>query len=375
MTDQVVEIGDSKHQTGVASFVGKQTDAAGQLELPGRTLFIGMGDTAVGWYRCYLPALTLGADWIGVAGEWPALRYITGLVGGNTVMPLLEDYDVVVLQQPRGEGWRKTIRGLQSRGITVLFEVDDYLHAIGKMPGHDFREHFGAKDIAGLERNMRIADGVIVSTPYLARKYAKFNERVFVCPNGIDVGRYNLTRPARETCTIGWAGATGHWRAFAPWGRQVGVVMRDHPGVCFVSIGQPFAEALEEHFPGRTISVPFTLTDTYPAAMTLMDVALAPAGKGQFFRGKSDLRWVEAGALGIPVIADPEVYPDIVHGVTGFHAASPQEAGHLMRELVLDPQLRIAVGEAAREEIRATRDMRVTSQAWARAFTEMRMGR
>ena len=39
--------------------------------------------------------------------------------------------------------------------------------------------------------------------------------------------------------------------------------------------------------------------DVYPATrMTLMDIALAPAGKSNFFRGKSDLRWLEAERAG-----------------------------------------------------------------------------
>ena len=41
--------------------------------------------------------------------------------------------------------------------------------------------------------------------------------------------------------------------------------------------------------------------DIYPAAMTLFDIALAPAGNSDFFHGKSDLRWLEAAPLGMPL--------------------------------------------------------------------------
>ena len=44
--------------------------------------------------------------------------------------------------------------------------------------------------------------------------------------------------------------------------------------------------------------------------MSTFDVALAPSGNNNLFRGKSDLRWLEASALGIPVVGDPEVYPE-----------------------------------------------------------------
>ena len=42
---------------------------------------------------------------------------------------------------------------------------------------------------------MRIVDGVICSTEFLARRYRKFNERQWVCPNGIDLKRYAYARP------------------------------------------------------------------------------------------------------------------------------------------------------------------------------------
>lgn len=334
-------------------------------------LFIGMGTSAVGWYRCYLPALFLGADWIGVVGVPPRLGYVTGLVANATKMANFLDYKVIVVQQPKGRGWLKLIRELQDHGIKVIFEVDDYLHAIRKTAGHDFQSHFGKKDIAALELNMRVCDGVICSTEYIARRYRKFNPNVWVCENGLDMGRYRLTRPPRPTVTIGWAGATGHATSVMPWVKAVGNVMLTRPQTCFVTIGQNFADSLEGVFPGRTISIPWTMVETYPAAMTLMDIALAPAGKGNFFRGKSDLRFVEAGALGIPIVADPDVYPHINHGVNGFHASTPQEAGELVRELVDDDAMRVRVGEAARTYVAENRDMTIACRQWESAFRRL----
>ena len=65
--------------------------------------------------------------------------------------------------------------------------------------------------------------------------------------------------------------------------------------------------------------------EVYPASMTLFDIAIAPSAENNLFRGKSDLRWLEASALGIPLVAHPEVYPEIEDGVTGVHARTPGE--------------------------------------------------
>jgi hypothetical protein len=37
---------------------------------------------------------------------------------------------------------------------------------------------------------MKACDAMIVSTPWLAKRYRKFNSRIFVCKNGIDTKRY-----------------------------------------------------------------------------------------------------------------------------------------------------------------------------------------
>jgi glycosyltransferase involved in cell wall biosynthesis len=337
-----------------------------------RTLFVGRGNGAVAWYRCALPAMALGCDWVGVRGEPPHLRFPTGVTAEPASWERFFDYDVVVLQQPQGKDWLKAIRELQASGVTVLYEIDDWLRGVRKLERHAFKEHFDREAIEAFELCMRVADGVICSTPWLAEHYRSVNPRTWVCRNGIDLRRYALTRPHRSTIAIGWAGGTGHEDSMAPWLQEVAGVLRDVPGTRFISIGQPFARALEPEFgEKRCMSVPFAPFDTYPAAMTLFDVALAPAGRGNFFRGKSDLRWLEASALRIPLIADPEVYPAIEHGVTGFHADSPQAMAALLRELVADPELRRRVGAAAHEWVSEHRTAQATAQDWAAVLTEV----
>ena len=238
------------------------------------------------------------------------------------------------------------------------------------MGDHDNAHKFGRDVVRGFEMTMRAADGIIASTEWLAERYREFNPNVWVCRNGLDLGRYALTRPARTEVSIGWAGGTGHREAMRPWLTGVKDVMQAHPATRFVTVGQDFAHELKPRFGAeRTLAVPFSALDTYPAAMTHFDIALAPAGKGGFFRAKSDLRWLEASALGIPVVADPGVYPEIEHGVTGLHARTPAEARDAMGALVVDAELRVRIGEAARAHVREHRSAQAMAPAWAAALT------
>lgn len=338
---------------------------------PEDILMVGLGSTAVMYYRILLPAQELGCDYVGLAGEPPHANYRTGLVGGKTQMPDFLSYKLVVMQQPRGRRWLEVIRGLQERGIAVVYEVDDWLHSIKHREDHAFQRAFANRDLAEYELCMKACDAMICSTPFLASAYRHFNKRVYVCENGIDPGRYQLTRPQRPSVNIGWAGATGHARSIQPWLQAAGEVMEARENTCFVSIGQPFADALRPHFGERAISTPFCAIEQYPAAMTMMDVALAPAGKHGFHRAKSDLRFLEAGALGIPIIANPDTYPHITHGVTGFHARDARSMKQLLLTLVDDEELRTSVGEAARDYVLRHRTMETVVSQWRDAFDEL----
>lgn len=329
-------------------------------------LFVGLGTSAVCYYRVMLPAMFLGCDWTGVKGEPPNLGWATGLTRGNSALPKFDDYKVIVLQQPNAPGWFEVIERAQKRGTKVLFEVDDYVHGVQKQKSHDFRRVFDKKYLGRFEALMRACDGVIASTEFIAKRYRKFNPNVYVCENGLDLSRYNLERPKHETVNIGWAGATGHLEGMQPWLQQVYYVMVLRENTTFISVGQPFAKALVKGVgEERALTVPFCQIEQYPGAMTMFDIALGPAGKGSFFQGKSDLRWLEAGALGIPIIASPRVYPKIKHRKTGFHASNPMLMAAMLTELIDNEELRTEIGENARTYVREERSMERMAQRWA----------
>jgi len=352
----------------VSEAVLRPTDSA-------NVLFVGLNSSPQCWYRCALPARALGADWVGYRGQPPELRFETGQA--SRPMNGIEDfatYDVVVLQLARGEGWLQAIGDLRAAGVKVLYEIDDYVHGVSKAKGHAFSHNFDKARIAEFEATMRACDGIICSTPYIATRYRAHNANAWVCQNGLDMGRYDLTRRERETVTVGWAGGTGHKPALVPWLKDLMAVMDARPHTRFMSVGErgfaaPFAERYGTE---RAIEVPWAPLEVYPAAMSNFDIALAPATNSGFFRGKSDLRWLEASALGIPTVADPVVYPEIEHGVTGLHAATPAAAREAIESLIDDPALRAEIGNAARDYVRRHRSSAAVAPQWSAVFAQAR---
>lgn len=341
-----------------------------------RALFVCRSLARAGYYRCVLPAMWGGWDWAAVDGSPPGLTLVSSWVNRTTMEPNFEEYDVIVLEQVRGRKWLDLIRSLRSRNIKVLYEIDDYVHGIRHAIDHDFAGFYQKSDLKEMETCMRACDGIIVSTQYLAEKYQRIarDRPVWVCENGLDTGRYNLTRPprgqvnGRETVTIIWAGATGHQVATLPWLSAIASVMRDHKHVTFVSIGQDFASLLTEQFPDRTMSIPFTSLECYPASMMTGDIAIAPAGYTDWYKAKSTLRAMESALLGIPVVAHKHYASAVLDGETGIIAARPENVRSALSSLVRDDDRRHTMSEVARAYALENFTMHTRVEGWRSAL-------
>jgi glycosyltransferase involved in cell wall biosynthesis len=338
---------------------------------PARALFAGRADYVHSlWFRCALPAMQLGADWCGYLGAPGKLEFSTGVVRRPISVAAMAQYDVVVLQHAEGS-FVPLIEELQAAGTTVLYEIDEDPQGMLEHRFEFFRLRYDAPRVAGMEAAMKACDGVLVPTAHLARRVAKVNPRVWVCRNGLDFGRYQLSRmPQPGAVTVGWTGFVGHDEAMMPWLAVVAAIMRRHPHVRFHSVGAPFADVLKPEFGERVLALPWNDLMSFPASAVDFDIALAPSGPTPFLRAKSDLRWLEASALGIPTVADPAVFDEIEHGMTGFHARDLDTLERVLTRLVLDAGLRARVGAAAKEHVLAHRTIAAMAHNWTAALSE-----
>jgi hypothetical protein len=237
------------------------------------------------------------------------------------------DYEVIVIQQPRGRAWVERVRGLQAAGAKVVFEIDDYVHACASRATTTTARSTGRSGLRDLELAMRVCDAMICSTPFLGRRYRAFNPTTYVCRNGLDLGRYALTLPQRDAVHIGWSGATGHRASVRPWLDVVAAVMRErgrrrascrsasHSRARWRRSSAPIA-ACPSRSPRSTAT---------RAAMASIDVAIAPAGRSNFFRGKSDCGSSSRARCGTRS-SPTDVYTEVEDGVTGYLAETPAEA-------------------------------------------------
>jgi glycosyltransferase involved in cell wall biosynthesis len=324
-----------------------------------RTLFVAGTPRPSAWYRIALPAERLGADWIGVDAS-AGFTQLTGAIGLTVPYEAWSSYDAVVLQQPHGDAWLRRIGELQAAGVTVFYETDEERPAL---PGGE--EHSGKEHTRIVEQAMRACDGAIFATEWLARQFRGAAHSAHVCRNGLDLERFAVSRVERPAVHIGWAGAFASHVAMGPWVGAVKSVLQARPDTRFVSIGADFGPALTDIDAERRMGINGSMFECYPAAMSLLDVALAPTDGSRAFRAKSDLRFLEYSAVGAATVGDPRLYGTIEDGVTGLHARTASEVREAILALVDDAALRRRLADAAQAYVRAERTADATSAGWA----------
>ena len=205
---------------------------------------------------------------------------------------------------------------------------------------------FGADRLRRMEMIMRVVDGIICSTVVhrpplqLVQRRARGNAAT-ASTSSATSGR---SRRARASRSAGPA-ASGTGSRSRAGSRRCAPSCAPAPrrASCRSGTRRP-PSYVEEFGPERAVAYPTAKIEVYPASMTLFDVAIAPSAENNQFRGKSDLRWLEASAVGIPLVAHPEVYPDIEDGVTGVHASTPAEVEAALLRLIDDADERERIG-------------------------------
>ncbi len=101
------------------------------------------------------------------------------------------------------------------------------------------------------------------------------------------------------------------------------------------------------------------------------DVAIAPLVDDAFTRGKSDLKYLDYGALGFPgVFSDVGAYRGAVRNrETGLLAANePGAWAGALEEIVSDGALRARLAAAATAEVHGSRMLRTNAARWRDAI-------
>jgi glycosyltransferase involved in cell wall biosynthesis len=244
-------------------------------------------------------------------------------------------------------------------GKPFVSEFDDFIFSIPQT--HDawkqFRPGMPLTTIS-LEQ-VKQSDALIVSTPHLKKLYAPFCNDIYVVENSIDISLWRNPslphRRNRQGVTIGWMGGGTHNADHLLIKDAVYEVLEKCPNVNFTYISGGVAPKGFEH--PRINWIPeFRSIDKYPRwiASEGFDIGIVPLVDTEFNRGKSNLRWLEYSAMGIPTVASNVLHfrQSVEHGKTGFLAGTHEKWVKILTKLVNEPKLRENIGRAARLEVK-----------------------
>lgn len=293
---------------------------------------------------------------------------LDGMLSESLLQPVaLErlEVDSVILQRQISEEQLRAISRMRSfnRAFRV-YELDDYLPELplkslhrAEMPG-DIRQILG--------RALGLADRFVVSTEPLAEAFRRMHGDIRVVPNRLPLPWWrdlSSRRRDAERPRVGWAGGIGHGGDLEVIAEVVRELADEVDWVFFGFCPDALRPYVREYHPGVEI-------ERYPAYLASLDLdlALAPLEQNRFNECKSNLRLLEYGVLGFPVIcSDVLCYRDSLP-VTRVKNRS-RDWLEAIRAHLADADANAAAGAQLREAVR--RDWMLEGahlEAWAAAW-------
>ncbi|MEK1938739.1 MAG: glycosyltransferase, partial [Pseudomonas sp.] len=230
-----------------------------------------------------------------------------GVISETLFNPLeLERFqaDVIILQRQVTDEQLEAIAEIkQLSGAFRVYELDDYLPNLPLKSVH--RADMPKDVLRSLRRALTMVDRFVVSTQPLAEALAGMHPDVVVAPNRLPTNWWNGLSSQRRVGRkprVGWAGGVGHTGDLELIVDVVRDLAEEVEWVFFGLCPEKVKPYVAEFYPGVAI-------EKYPAMLASLnlDLALAPLEQNQFNDCKSNLRLLEYGFLGFPVICSDAI--------------------------------------------------------------------
>ena len=207
--------------------------------------------------------------------------------------------DSIVLQRQISDTQIEQIRRMKSFSAAFkVFELDDYLPNLPMKSTH--KAQMPRDIMRSLRRGLSYVDRFVVSTESLAEAYYGLHDDIRVVNNCLDPQWWRGLSSQRRCSSkprVGWAGGVSHTGDLEMIADVVKALADEVEWVFFGMCPDKLRPFVHEFHPGIAI-------DKYPAALARMnlDLALAPVEQNLFNECKSNLRLLEYGACGFPVV-------------------------------------------------------------------------
>jgi glycosyltransferase involved in cell wall biosynthesis len=275
------------------------------------------------------------------------------------------------------------VKDVHQAGARLIYSLDDNFLDIPA--DHVARPNQERLNV--VEFLLRQADGLLVTTPFLADRFKGFNDNIVVLPHALDEQLLVQNPPnlfvslfPRKYITIGYMGTFTHDDDLAMIMPALQKVSQRHSGeielqIIGVLATSPTRQNLEA-LPVRYLK-PLPGEEEYPYFMlwftghTHWDIAISPLRDTVFNRSKSDIKFLDYCALGAAgIYSDVQAYRSTVHHLeTGWVAENTVNAWEAALEtLITDQELRFRIGQNAYNYLYSQRTLAHRAHAWVEAL-------
>lgn len=284
--------------------------------------------------------------------------------------------DVVIFQRIAGPPTMlQVLERAQRRGALTIYEIDDNLLETPPLNPNYAYYHDSATRGVMIPLMARV-DALTVSTTPLMEQLRQYNENIRVIPNCVDLELFPervVPNPPGSPTIIGFAGTKTHAEDFKVVIPAIRRILREFPGqVIFRFLA--FVPQELEGLPGVEFweGTPDLRAFAQMMQRSGFDFALAPLKDNDFNRAKSDLKFLEYGALGIPCLfSNVHPYADsVVHGHNGF-IVSPDTSEAWYEAIVTmlnHPDERRRMADNAFAEVRQRRSLQGNVMRWYHTY-------
>ncbi len=266
----------------------------------------------------------------------------------------------------------KLVTEVKKRGKEIIFETDDLVYDPKYLKHMDYWRVMNSLERKLYENGVGgeiLADPYVkvatTSTSFLAGKLREKGKRVFIVPNRMPVSDVTITdelyRKREEwthsrtddVVTIGYfSGAAGHDKDFATITAPLLRLLGKHPNLRMLIVGPLVLDDAFATYADRIDRMHYVERKKHFGNVASVDINIAPLEIGNpFCEGKSELKFFEAGILGVPTVAAAtQTFREaITDGTDGFVAANEGEWEEKLGRLIADVDLRRRIGEQARK--------------------------
>lgn len=307
-----------------------------------------------------------------------------------------DPFDLTIHQRQYGDLQLNYFRLLKNQlKIPCIYELDDYLHGISPLsPAFLVYNNPQTKDklFANVHAYLTEANALTVSTDYLKRMYSKYNKNIYVLPNYIDYEIFAEEKTQKpehgDEIWIGWAGSATHLPDLKIIVEPVSKILKEFPNTRLVLGGwdgyyrtkEGRTSYLWEKIPRERIILLKWVKDIreYPKMLAHFDIGLAPLADIVFNRCKSNIKYLEYSACGVPVIAsEVEPYAKIIaNGKNGLLVSTQkdkvQKAWYqAIKTLILNKELRLQLAEMGKALVKRDFDMARGIHQWNAVYKEV----